>query len=238
VRPQRLARQAVIRAAMSQPTDPVSPADMTPSAGGSQEISFSPFTEVKPELVHVSQAPVGESYARLDYHQECEAGVNEQINIEMTISYVYLSLHSYADRDNVGLPGFAEWFKAESDAEREHAQLLLNFQNKRGGRVKLHTLVAPEMEFANDVKGDALYMMELVLSLEKLNFHKLRLLHDIACKHDDAEMADFIEGQLLADQSRSVKEVAEYVSQLRRVGQGLGVFEFDKYLAAGLAAAA
>jgi ferritin heavy chain len=48
--------------------------------------------------------------------------------------------------------------------------------------------------FANDVKGDALYMMELVLSLEKLNFHKLRLLHDIACKHDDAEMADFIGG--------------------------------------------
>jgi hypothetical protein len=47
------------------------------------------------------------------------------------------------------------------------------------------------------VKGDALYMMELVLSLEKLNFHKLRLLHDIACKHDDAEMADFIGGLLL-----------------------------------------
>ena len=53
----------------------------------------------------------------------------------------------------------------------------------RGGRLR---------RFANDVKGDALYMMELVLSLEKLNFHKLRLLHDIACKHDDAEMADFI----------------------------------------------
>jgi len=67
-------------------------------------------------------------------------------SIELTISYVYLSLHSYADRDNVGLPGFAEWFKNESDSEREHAQLLLNFQNKRGGRVKLHTLVAPEME--------------------------------------------------------------------------------------------
>jgi ferritin heavy chain len=27
-----------------------------------------------------------------------------------------------------------------------------------------------------------------------------------------------------------VKKVAEYVSQLRRVGKGLGVFEFDKYL--------
>ncbi len=35
--------------------------------------------QVKPELVHVSQAPVGESYARLDYHEECEAAVNEQM---------------------------------------------------------------------------------------------------------------------------------------------------------------
>jgi hypothetical protein len=38
-------------------------------------------------------------------------------------------------------------------------------------------------------------------------------------------VAGIAEGQLLADQSRAVKEVAEYVSQLRRVGQGLGVFE-------------
>lgn len=32
-------------------------------------------------------------------------------------------------------------------------------------------------------------------------------------------------------QVESVKKVAEYVAQLRRVGKGLGVFEFDKYLA-------
>ena len=37
------------------------------------------WLQVKPELVHVSAAPVSESYARLDYHEECEAGVNEQI---------------------------------------------------------------------------------------------------------------------------------------------------------------
>jgi ferritin heavy chain len=33
-----------------------------------------------------------------------------------------------------------------------------------------------------------------------------------------------------------VKQVAEYVSQLRRVGKGLGVFEFDKKLGDGAAA--
>jgi len=226
------------RAAMPQPGSDVKPADMTPSAGASQTLNFEPFQEVKDELVQVSQAPNSESYGRLDYHQECEEGVNDQINIELTISYVYHALHAFADRDNVGLPGFAAWFKNESDEERAHAQLLIDFQNKRGGRVKLHTLMSPETEFANSDKGDGLYMMELVLSLEKLNFHKLRLLHDIACKHDDAEFADFLEGQLLAPQSRSVKEVAEYVSQLRRVGKGLGVFQFDQMLAGLVPAAA
>lgn len=40
------------------------------------------------------------------------------------------------------------------------------------------------------------------------------------------------EGALLADQAAAVKEFAEFVSQLRRVGTGLGVFEFDRQIAA------
>jgi ferritin heavy chain len=87
-------------------------------------------------------------------------------------------------------------------------------------------------------QGDALYAMELALSLEKLNFQKLRELHDIAAAADDAQMCDFIEGTLLAPQVQSVKQVAEYVSQLRRVGKGLGVFQFDQYLEEQQAAAA
>ncbi len=48
-------------------------------------------------------------------------------------------------------------------------------------------------------------------------------------------MADFVEGGLLQEQVASVKQAAEFVSQLRRVGKGLGVYEFDRKLA-GLAA--
>lgn len=79
-------------------------------------------------------------------------------------------------------------------------------------------------------QGDALYAMELALSLEKLNFQKLRELHDVAAAANDAQMCDFIEGSLLNPQVQSVKQVAEYVSMLRRVGKGLGVFQFDQYL--------
>jgi hypothetical protein len=42
--------------------------------------------------------------------------------------------------------------------------------------------------------------MELALSLEKLNFTKLRELHDVADNEGDAQMCDFVEGSLLADQ--------------------------------------
>ena len=69
-------------------------------------------------------------------------------------------------RDNIGLPGLAKFFKEGSDEEREHAQMLITFQNIRGGRVKLMGIVAPETEYQNKEKGDAQYAMELALSLE------------------------------------------------------------------------
>ena len=39
-----------------------------------------------------------------------------------------------------------------------------------------------------------------------------------------------VEGRLLSDQAQSVKDAAERVSQLRRVGKGLGVYQFDLQL--------
>ena len=72
-------------------------------------------------------------------------------------------------------------------------------QASRGGRVKLAHLTAPQSDYAHAEKGDALNAMELALSLEKLNFNKLRQLHGVADKHEDAQMADFVE-DMLAEQ--------------------------------------
>lgn len=69
----------------------------------------------------------------------------------------------------------------------------------RGGRTKLAHLTAPQADYNHEEKGDALHAMELALSLEKLNFHKLRELHDIADATNDAQMADFVE-TMLAEQ--------------------------------------
>lgn len=99
-----------------------------------------------------------DSFARVSFHPACEAGINEQINIEYNVSYVYHALYCYFDRDNVALPGMAAFFKAASVDEREHAELLMEYQNRRGGRVKLQSIMMPEMEFNHADKVLYLYL--------------------------------------------------------------------------------
>lgn len=41
---------------------------------------------------------------------------------------VYHSLYAFFSRDNVALPGIAAYFKKESEEERHHAELLMDYQ--------------------------------------------------------------------------------------------------------------
>lgn len=192
-------------------------------------VIFEPFEEVKKELDLVPNVPQV-SLARQKFTDECEAAINEQINVEYNVSYVYHALFAYFDRDNVALKGLAKFFKESSEEERGHAEKLMEYQNKRGGRVRLQSIVMPLSEFDHAEKGDALYAMELALSLEKLVNEKLLNLHSVADKNNDVQMADFVENQFLSEQVGAIKMISEYVAQLRRVGKGHGVWHFDQML--------
>uniref|UniRef100_A0A4W6F5W5 Ferritin n=1 Tax=Lates calcarifer TaxID=8187 RepID=A0A4W6F5W5_LATCA len=85
-----------------------------------------------------------ESQVRQNYHRDCEAAVNRMVNMEMFASYTYTSMAFYFSRDDVALPGFSHFFKENSDEEREHAEKLLSFQNKRGGRIFLQDIKVSE----------------------------------------------------------------------------------------------
>ncbi|XP_052303971.1 ferritin, chloroplastic isoform X2 [Populus trichocarpa] len=190
---------------------------------------FQPFEEVKREdfLVPISSQV---SLSRQFYVDECEAAINEQINVEYSASYVYHAMFAYFDRDNIALKGLAKFFKESSEEEREHAEKLMKYQNIRGGKVVLHSILTPVSEFEHVEKGDALYAMELALSLEKLTNEKLLSLHKVADENNDPQMQDFIESEFLEEQVESIKKIAEYVTQLRMVGKGHGVWHFDQTL--------
>lgn len=167
------------------------------------------------------------SQVKQNFHNECEAGINKQINLELYASYVYQSMAWHFDRDDVALPGMHKFFLKSSLEEREHAEKLMKYQNRRGGRVVLKSIEKP----AKDEWGSALEAMQMALALEK-NINQVLLdLHKQATDHGDPHMTDFLEGNYLEEQVESIKQIAGFVTQLTRMGPGLGEHIFDKELA-------
>ncbi len=65
-------------------------------------------------------------------------------------------MYAYFDRDNVALRGLAKYFSKSAADERSHAERLMEFQNRRGGRVRLAQIPMPNSDFDDAEKGDAL----------------------------------------------------------------------------------
>merc|ERR1719391_1840163 len=80
---------------------------------------------------------------RQNFGYETEDYINKQINMELAAANDYLSMSAYFARSDVALPGFAAWFRNSSNEERVHADKLIDYQNLRGGIVKLGDIRKP-----------------------------------------------------------------------------------------------
>ena len=58
---------------------------------------------------------------------------------------IFLFQATYFDRDDVALHGFAKRFKKNSHEERDHAEKLIKYQNKRGGTVVFKEIGSPKV---------------------------------------------------------------------------------------------
>ncbi|XP_032813987.1 ferritin heavy chain [Petromyzon marinus] len=167
------------------------------------------------------------SQVRQNYAQDVEAAINRQINMELSASYVYLSMAYYFDRDDVALNNFFKFFKEQSHEEREHAEKLMAYQNKRGGRVVLKDVKKPE----RDEWGSGLEAVQLALQLEKNVNQSLLDLHALGSKENDPQLCDFLESHYLEEQVEAIKKLGDFVTNLKRLGasqSGMGEYLFDK----------
>ncbi|KAF2880472.1 hypothetical protein ILUMI_25702 [Ignelater luminosus] len=169
---------------------------------------------------------MAQSQVRQNFHKDCEDAINKQINMELHASYVYLAMAYYFDRDDVALPGLHKYFKESSDEEKGHATRLMEYLNKRGGKIILTEIFAPEKQ----EWGSGQEAMVSALELEKKVNDSLLNLHSIASGHMDVNLCDFLETHYLQEQVDAIKEIADHVTNLKRVGEGLGVYMFDKML--------
>ena len=70
---------------------------------------------------------------------------NEQMKHEFYSSYLYLSMSAYCETAN--LPGFARWMRAQAREEVKHAMKIFDHLLDRGGRIQLHPLERPPVDF-------------------------------------------------------------------------------------------
>ena len=148
---------------------------------------------------------------------------------------------SYFSRDDQALLGFAKYFEKASGEEREHGLKLMRYQVKRGGKVVFQDIAQPStMEW-----GTALEAMEAALELEKtvskassptnitLELYpqvnqSLLDLHKVAAGAEDAHLCDFLESEYLTEQVEAIKEIGDWVTRIKRAGDGLGLHTIDQ----------
>ena len=167
------------------------------------------------------------------WDKKCEDIVNTQINLEYWASYQYHLMWSYFDKDSVGLKNIAEYFKKASVEEREHAHKLMEYQNMRGGTVKLTTIPDVDLDFLNQPNGaktlDVLLSFIKAQKMEEIVYESLLNVHKVGDECNDPQFCDFIEGEYLEEQVKAINEIKKYIGQLKRIGEdGSGVWQFDR----------
>merc|ERR1712002_1189054 len=167
------------------------------------------------------------SKIRQNYHEDCEALINKQINMEFYASYVYLSMSSWFNRDDQALHGFAAHFKKESGEERAHGMKLMEYQTKRGGRCVFQDIAKPTTK----EWGTPLEAMEAALELEKTVNQSLLDLHKVAGDKGDGHLCDFLESEYLGEQVEGIKAIGDLITKMKRAGDGLGLHLMDKEMA-------
>jgi ferritin len=129
---------------------------------------------------------------------EVQEALNKQVRDELYAAHLYLSMAAWFD--DRYLPGFANWFRVQSDEESAHARRLFDFVSRRRGRPRLYEVPAPPFDWTSpdDAVAQAFAHEQAVTAA----IHEL---HELAATHADratmVEMEWFITEQVEEENS-------------------------------------
>ncbi|WP_066174620.1 ferritin [Bacillus marinisedimentorum] len=103
--------------------------------------------------------------------------INRLIQIEHVSSTLYLAMSAYMDRINY--TGMASWLRAQSNEERTHMLVLIDYLNDKGGTVKLEAVPAQQDDF-----GSPLQTFKQVLAHEQYVTNGYRRAYNFAVQAD------------------------------------------------------
>ncbi|XP_036917682.1 ferritin heavy chain-like [Sturnira hondurensis] len=163
-----------------------------------------------------------------NYHQDSEATISCQINLELYTLYIYLSLSYYFDCDTVALKNFAKYLLQQSHEERKHAEKMMKLQSQQGDQIFFQDIKRPD----HDEWENGLNTIECMLHLGKSMNQSLLDLHKLATEKSDPHLCYSMEIYYLDEQVKSIKELGDQANNFCRLGapeSGRAKFLFDKH---------
>lgn len=137
-------------------------------------------------------------------------GMNEQIAMEFSAAYYYLSMSAYFASEN--LPGFAGWMRHQYEEETTHALRFFDFLLESGEKVDLQAVPKPGGTF----KGP-LDVMKKALAHEKKVTASINRLYEMALKEKDYP-AQLMLQWFITEQQEEEKTASAIIAKLELVG--------------------
>ena len=155
--------------------------------------------------------------------------INRQINSELFSAHLYLSMAAYFE--TISLTGFASWMKIQHQEETDHALRLFDYVNDRHGRVMLHAIEQPQIEFESPHS-----VMQRALEHEQAVTKMINSLYELAIAEKDYPSHVLLEW-FVEEQVEEEKTLTDIVDHLNLIGKdGTGLLIIDERLGSRTAA--
>lgn len=156
--------------------------------------------------------------------KKTEQAFNEQLNAELYSAYLYLSMATYFEAEN--LAGFANWMRVQTQEELFHVMKFYDYINERGGRVILREIAAPPSNW-----DSPLGVFEAVLAHEQKVTGLINNLADLAIEEKDHAAGTFLKW-FVDEQVEEEKSASDIIGKLKLVKDSpQGLFMIDRELA-------
>ena len=143
-----------------------------------------------------------------------EKALNDQIRMELSSAYTYLSMAAYFERR--AFNGFAQWMRLQREEEHGHAMRFYDYLHDRDGRVELQAIDKPEHDFSSPLD-----VFERSLAQEREVTASIHSLYDLAVKEKDHATVSMLKW-FVDEQVEEEKSVQDMVDRLKLAGDHPG----------------
>ena len=151
--------------------------------------------------------------------------LNQQVNKEFFSAYLYLDISNYYEE--VGLDGFANWFKIQAQEERDHAMLFYRYLHNNSEQVTLEAVGKPDKTYS-DLKDP----LAAALEHERYVTALIHQLYGAAQAVSDYRTVQFLDW-FVKEQGEEEKNAEDLIKKMKLYGEDAkGLYMLNSEMAA------